>query len=101
MRDYHEIDPIILSVGEEDEVSIKQVAESIVKAMKFEGIVQVIQKGLKTCLSRIYDSLILQKPTVNTKRRPATLNCANTCQTLNLLPSIKVSWDRELFAYVL
>lgn len=46
MRDYHEIDPIILSVGEEDEVSIKQVAESIVKAMKFEGIVQVIQKGL-------------------------------------------------------
>ncbi len=41
MREYQEIDPIILSVGEEDEVTIKQVADSIVKAMKFEGEVKV------------------------------------------------------------
>ncbi len=41
LREYQEINPIILSVGEEDEVSIKQVADGIVKAMKFEGEVKV------------------------------------------------------------
>ncbi len=41
IREYQEINPIILSVGEEDEVSIKQVADAIVKAMKFEGEVKV------------------------------------------------------------
>ena len=40
LRQYTEIDPIILSVGEEDEVSIKQVAEAIVMAMDFKGQVQ-------------------------------------------------------------
>ncbi|KAL9558004.1 hypothetical protein MBANPS3_001104 [Mucor bainieri] len=37
LREYEEIDPIILSVGEKDEVSIKDVADSIVKAMDFQG----------------------------------------------------------------
>lgn len=37
LHEYHEIDPIILSVGEEDEVSIKQVADAIVKAVGFKG----------------------------------------------------------------
>ncbi|GAA5995305.1 uncharacterized protein JCM10292_005092 [Rhodotorula paludigena] len=37
LKEYPEIDPIILSVGEEDEISIKQVAEAIVKAVGFEG----------------------------------------------------------------
>ncbi|CAO3632651.1 unnamed protein product [Cunninghamella blakesleeana] len=37
LREYNEIDPIILSVGEEDEVSIKDVADAIVKAVGFEG----------------------------------------------------------------
>jgi len=37
LRDYPEIDPIILSVGEEDEVPIIAVAEMIKKAMGFEG----------------------------------------------------------------
>ncbi|XP_028660091.1 GDP-L-fucose synthase isoform X1 [Erpetoichthys calabaricus] len=37
LREYPEIDPIILSVGEEDEVSIREAAESIVEAMGFEG----------------------------------------------------------------
>lgn len=41
LREYPEIDPIILSVGEKDEVSIKQVAESIVKAVNFTGEVKV------------------------------------------------------------
>jgi len=37
LREYKEIDPIILSVGEKDEVSIKDVADAIVKAVGFEG----------------------------------------------------------------
>ncbi|GAX80872.1 hypothetical protein CEUSTIGMA_g8307.t1 [Chlamydomonas eustigma] len=40
MREYKEVDPIILSVDEADEVTIKDVAMSIVKAMKFQGEVQ-------------------------------------------------------------
>jgi GDP-L-fucose synthase len=37
MRDYHSPDPITLSVDEEDEVSIKEVALTVAKAMKFDG----------------------------------------------------------------
>eukprot|EP01135_Chromosphaera_perkinsii_P007976 Nk52_evm48s1073 gene=Nk52_evmTU48s1073 len=37
LREYNEIDPIILSVGEEDEVSIKDVVHAIAKAMDFKG----------------------------------------------------------------
>jgi GDP-L-fucose synthase len=37
LRNYEEASPIILSVGEEDEVSIKDVVELIVEAMDFKG----------------------------------------------------------------
>lgn len=37
LREYQEIDPIILSVGEEDEVSIKEAAEMVVEAYSFTG----------------------------------------------------------------
>lgn len=37
MRDYHSPEPITLSVDEASEVSIKDVALSVAKAMKFEG----------------------------------------------------------------
>lgn len=37
MRNYHSVDPIILSVGEEDEVSIADAAKMIASAMNFEG----------------------------------------------------------------
>lgn len=37
MREYHSPDPITLSVDEADEVSIKDVALAVAKAMKFEG----------------------------------------------------------------
>lgn len=37
MRNYHSVDPIILSVGEEDEVSIADVAKYIADAMDFKG----------------------------------------------------------------
>jgi GDP-L-fucose synthase len=37
LRHYNDVDPIILSVGEEDEVSIRDVADMIVDAMEFKG----------------------------------------------------------------
>ncbi|KAF7329729.1 Epimerase domain-containing protein [Mycena kentingensis (nom. inval.)] len=37
LHEYNEIDPVILSVGEDEEVSIKEVADAIVKAVGFEG----------------------------------------------------------------
>ncbi|TFK25450.1 epimerase-domain-containing protein [Coprinopsis marcescibilis] len=37
LRDYDDVEPVILSVGEDEEVSIKQVADAIVKAMDFKG----------------------------------------------------------------
>ncbi|XP_041452495.1 GDP-L-fucose synthase-like [Lytechinus variegatus] len=37
LREYEEIAPIILSVGEEDEVSIKECAEHVVEAFDFKG----------------------------------------------------------------
>jgi len=40
LRNYGEIDPIIFSVGEEDEISIKDAVEVIVKTMDFHGPIQ-------------------------------------------------------------
>jgi len=37
MREYDETDPVILSVGEEDEISIRQAAEMVIEAMDFKG----------------------------------------------------------------
>ena len=37
LRSYDDISPIILSPAEHDEVSIKQVADAIVKAVGYEG----------------------------------------------------------------
>lgn len=36
-RDYESVEPIILSVGEEDEVSIRDVVEYIAEAIGFQG----------------------------------------------------------------
>jgi len=46
LRSYDEIDPIILSVGEEDEKSIKEAADAVVKAMDFKG--EVVQDTTKS-----------------------------------------------------
>ncbi|KIY49853.1 NAD(P)-binding protein [Fistulina hepatica ATCC 64428] len=37
LREYDDVEPVILSVGEDEEVSIKQVADAIVKAVGFQG----------------------------------------------------------------
>uniref|UniRef100_A0A914ZTP3 GDP-L-fucose synthase n=1 Tax=Parascaris univalens TaxID=6257 RepID=A0A914ZTP3_PARUN len=45
LRNYEEIEPIILSVGEEDEVSIMDAVNSIVKAFDFKG--EIVQDKSK------------------------------------------------------
>ncbi|KAK0417902.1 hypothetical protein QR680_013271 [Steinernema hermaphroditum] len=45
VRSYEEVEPIILSVGEEDEVSIGDAVKAVVKAMDFQG--EVIQDTSK------------------------------------------------------
>jgi GDP-L-fucose synthase len=42
LREYDEVDPIILATDEADEVSIKEVAEMILEAFKFEGEVKFL-----------------------------------------------------------
>ncbi|KAM8822300.1 LOW QUALITY PROTEIN: GDP-L-fucose synthase-like [Synchiropus picturatus] len=37
LREYPEVEPIILSVGEEEEVSIREAAEAVVEALDFSG----------------------------------------------------------------
>ncbi|KAJ3534787.1 hypothetical protein NM688_g7080 [Phlebia brevispora] len=37
LREYDSVEPVILSVGEDEEISIKDVADAIVKAMDFKG----------------------------------------------------------------
>ncbi|KAJ7594386.1 epimerase-domain-containing protein [Mycena floridula] len=37
LREYDDVEPLILSVGEDEEVSIKELADVVVKAMDFEG----------------------------------------------------------------
>ena len=41
LREYNDVEPIIFSVGEDDDVSIRYVAEQIVKAFDFKGEVRV------------------------------------------------------------
>ncbi|KAE9383689.1 NAD(P)-binding protein [Gymnopus androsaceus JB14] len=37
LREYDDVDPVILSVSEDEEITVKQVADAIVKAMEFNG----------------------------------------------------------------
>jgi GDP-L-fucose synthase len=37
LREYDDVEPVILSVGEDEEVSIKEVADAVVKAVGFKG----------------------------------------------------------------
>jgi len=37
LREYDDVEPLIVSVGEDEEVSIKQLADAIVKAIDFKG----------------------------------------------------------------
>ena len=37
LRNYDDVEPLILSVGEDEEVSLKEVADAVVKAVGFQG----------------------------------------------------------------
>ena len=37
LRNYDDVEPLILSVGEDEEVSIKDAADALVRAMSFTG----------------------------------------------------------------
>jgi nucleoside-diphosphate-sugar epimerase len=74
MREYHSPDPITLSVDEDAEVSIKDVALAVVKAMKFEGEVVLMQP----------------RRMVNSKRLLITRSFADFDQITNSCPWKKV-----------
>merc|ERR1712048_946952 len=71
LRNYDSVEPIILSVDEEAEVSIKTVAEAIAKAMDFQGKV-------------VCDTT---KRMASTRRPPATRSSAPSSQTTSSRPS--------------
>lgn len=90
LREYEETDPIMLSVSEQDEVSIARVAESVARACKFTGTLEVsfLASGLDE-LFKFCQSLILHNLTDNTKKRHQMPSCENICLNLNLLHSTR------------
>merc|ERR1712157_656364 len=75
MRDYEETEPIILSVSEAEEISIKEAAESVAKAYG----------------SPVSGSSTLPDPMVNSKRQLAMINCASICPISSLPHSMRQS----------
>ncbi len=68
--------PLILSVSEEDEVSIGDVVRMIGDAMDFKGKIIVFLSHVSTNILLIgFLSLIQQNQMDNSKRRPLTKNC--------------------------
>lgn len=49
LREYNDVEPIIFSVGEDDDVSIRYVAEQIAKAFDFQGEVRVGSSPMCIC----------------------------------------------------
>ncbi|KTF74379.1 hypothetical protein cypCar_00050083, partial [Cyprinus carpio] len=46
LREYDEVEPIILSVGEEDELTVKDAVDAVVEAFRFEGKVITYSRTL-------------------------------------------------------
>ena len=78
LREYNDVAPIILSVDEEAEVSIRDVALEIVKAMAFEGevIVRTHTTHTDTVSEALWFSLIAQRRMDSSRRQRATRSCA-------------------------
>jgi GDP-L-fucose synthase len=53
LHNYNDFEPIILSVGEEDEVSIADVAHAVAEAMDFKGKVVVSDLRIEMILNMI------------------------------------------------
>ena len=124
MREYEEADPIILSgayayllffslcnekelqltdlsefrlsVGEEDEISIADVAHSVAKALDFQGEVKFDTTKVKSTpilFINLLSYLRKIRLTVNSRRRQTMLNCESISQTSSLPPSTR-PWRR-------
>jgi hypothetical protein len=50
LNEYNEIEPIIFSVDETDEITIKEAVNELIKAMNFKGEVIVLKKIIKIYL---------------------------------------------------
>jgi len=80
------------SVGEEDEVSIKQAAEAVVKAMDFQGEVKVYQfnRSINFVQTNFCFSTTQQELMVNLRKLQAIKNYEVIYQSINLHHSKKV-----------
>jgi GDP-L-fucose synthase len=95
LRNYNEVDPIILSVDEATEVSIKEVVEEIVRAMDFTGN---FCTSSSSCLIIIFQRMFCQATSsgtppslmVSTRRPHPTKSCASTCPTFSSPRCLKV-----------
>ena len=75
LREYEEIDPIILSVDEEMEVSIRDVANAVVSAMEYKGEVKVLyylEWRMGFTFTKLRCSTTLPRPMVSSRKPPAT-----------------------------
>jgi len=79
MRHYEEIDPIILSVSEEDEVSIKEAVELIIQSMNFKGEVIYDSSKADGQLKRTASNAKLMKLRPDFKFTPIEQAVKNTC----------------------
>lgn len=85
MREYNEVDPIILSVDEKDEISIKDAFDAVVKSFDYKVIIFKSNSNLLYCF-RVKLFMTLVNLMVNSRKPHQTLNCVNTFPILNLLP---------------
>lgn len=101
LDNYEDINPITLSVGEEDEISIRDAAEMVRQAMRYERPLEVLFPffdQLRIFLRVLY-SLTLRNLMANSKKLPATKNCVVFIQILNLLHLKKVHLVFLLFTF--
>lgn len=80
LRDYQEIEPIILSVGEEDEVSIKDVSNMVVKAMQFNGPVKYDTSKADGQFKKTASNAKLRKYLPNFQFTPIQKGIEETCK---------------------
>ncbi|KAF6022474.1 TSTA3 [Bugula neritina] len=83
LREYDEIDPIILSVGEEDEVSIKEAANMVIEGMGYTGEVSYDTTKADGQFKKTASNAKLRKYLPNFKFTPMKQAIKETCDWLN------------------
>ena len=82
MREYTEPDPIILSVSESEEISIKEAAEAVARAYDFKVRNYSSKFMLYLLIKRVNGSTTLLDLMDNSRKQLATINSASTYPTL-------------------